>query len=932
MPRLTPIALSLLAISAGIPIAQAQAQAQAPAPATDQAQLESVVITGTRITNPNNTAISPVSSVDRESIEMTRAQNVERVVNQLPQLQGSFGQVSNGNDSRGAATLDLRNLNQNRTLVLVNGKRGAPFGFRNSFDVNSIPAPLVRRIDVLTGGAAAVYGADAVAGVVNFVLNDRFSGLQASATLNMSGEGDAGENGANILYGLNFGTKGNFTAYAGVSKRDRLLKADRDFANPEQLQAGPRTARPIGGQFARADGASVFTVGGVAGQPRFSFSDTGTLSSAVQTSILTPRENLILPAERFNLGAFFNYDILADVKLYGQAIISQTKVEERQAPANGAFSFLLRRDNPFITPQLASVLSGAYNLNFAGTGPGTDAMRVTVSRSLAELGDRVLSTDRSTNLLQIGVKGGLGNNATWDLYAQYGRTTEDTTITGDGILARVAQAAEATTVGGSAACVNTANNCVPINLFGPNSISAAGAAFLAQTVQQDRLRTQFILGGTLNTSTQGLFSLPGGPIDLVLGFEHRKEKGQANFDDNINNGLTINQGRRLDFGGPLTATDVFAEARLPLLRKFAAAEALDLELAYRAINNKEYSDANASKLGIDWTVVNGFRLRGSQQTVVRAPNIGERYGVRSSVALAGRTDDPCRNPSASGADPSLCAANGAPAPGYALDLTGAQFFFGGSPTIKPEEGKTRTFGFVVTPPNLKGFSASVDVYDIKIDNAISAYGAAVVTNGCFVLRIQQFCNRITRGSNGQISAVDSTDSNIARLAVKGYDVGLNYRFKPDFMPGHLSIAYNAEIASSITQQQAPGSLILQCAGKFGASCGLELPRAVPKYKHRLAMGWNHRGWNVMTTWRRIGAVEDDTAATVFAVENIPAYNYFDVAASYRLNKNLRFNFGIDNLANKKPPFIGQQQFAGNTLPATYDVIGRRFGLTVTWQQ
>lgn len=929
---LTALASALYAAS-GLTAAQTT-PATPDAQKADAEKIESIVITGTLIQRPEITATSPVTTLTKETLELSRALNIERVVTQLPQFQGSFGAVSNGNDSRGAATLDLRNLGQNRTLLLIDGKRGTPFGFRNSFDVNTLPGPLVKRVEVLTGGAAAIYGADAVAGVVNFILNDKFRGVEVGLTGNIADAGDSREVGANITAGTSLGGRGSVTGYLGVSSRDGLLKGERDFSNPQRNDAGPITQRAIGGTFTRSDNASVFdfsSLGGAVGQARFAFNDAGTLGSTAQTSIVSPREALTLPADRVSGALFFNFDLNDRTSLYGRAMASNTVVKENLGPANTSTSFLVRRDNPFITPELARIFGTAYNRDFAGNVGGTDAFLVTVARSLPELGDRVLRTDRTGTQLQVGAKGELSNNVRYDVYAQYGDSDESTEIAGDGILTRLQQAGNVRRdASGKIVCVDPSNGCVPINVFGPNSISAEAAAFVGQQVTQSRKRTQAIIGATAQFNSEGLFRLPGGAADLAVGIETRREKGEVLFDDVINDGTSFNQGRRLDFGGVIKVNEIFMETRLPLVSKAPFVKELAFEGAYRHSRDHDTGTANAWKVGGEWAVDDNVRFRGSKQTVLRAPNIGERFGVLSFVALAGRTNDPCSNITANGALAAKCAANGAPTGNYTTDLSAGRFYFGGSANIKPEQGRTFTIGAVLTPSFAKGLSFTADYYDIRIDNAISAYGAQVVTTGCFVLGIDQFCQRIKRGNNGQIESVDSTDSNIAILQVKGFDLGANYRMRLDSSSA-LTFGYNADLTRSFQQLRAPGAAVVECAGRFGPTCGAEVNRALPKYRHNFSTTWSTPGWTVQGTWRHFGAVEDDVLATTYTTERINAYNYFDLSGSWNFNKNVKLIAGIDNVADKKPPFVGTQQFAGNTLPTSYDVVGRRFGLSLVYK-
>jgi iron complex outermembrane recepter protein len=907
------------------------AQAQTQTTPTTTEQVESIVVTGSRLQKLDVIANSPVTTVGKTELELARTISIERTLTQLPQFQGSFGGNTTGNDNRGGAVLDLRGLGQNRSLTLIDGKRAAPFGFRNSADLNTIPTPLVRRVEVLTGGAAAVYGADAVAGVVNFILNDQFRGLEVSGTANISGEGDAFERGTSLTGGGAFGARGSVTAFLGYSARDGLINADRDLSNPERLDAGPRTARAVGGVITRSDNASVFnltSIGGAATSPRVSFTDAGGVTGDNVTSIVSGRRGLLAPNERLYGGVFLTSDLNDKIEAYGRITAALTKAEERLVPANGATSVLIQKNNPFLTPTLRSAFAGAYNLTSAGAAGGTDAFRATVTRSYPEFGDTVLDTDRTNTQILAGLRGELGKSARWDVFTQFGTNEEQTTITGDGIVSRLQQAANATLdASGKPVCVDPSGGCVPVNLFGAGNVSSEALAFITQPFQQERTRTQTVTGASISGDTKGMLALPGGPLDWVLGAEYRRERGTVTFEPALQTGLTLNQGARLNFGGVFDTRELFGEVRLPMAKDLPLIKALNVEGAYRYTRDSGAGTGNAWKIGGDWNVEGNVRMRGSLQSVVRAPNVGERFGVLSSVALLGRAVDPCANTATSGANADLCRQTGAPASPYTAVIPNSGFFFGGNPAIKSEKGRTFTVGAVFAPVG-SDFSLTADYFNIEIDNAITAFGAQAVLNNCYLLGVQLFCGKIKRGADGQLVSIDSTDSNIAVYGVKGFDIGASYRMR-NVVPGSLTLSYNANVVQDLRIQVGPGAPVFQCEGKFGPTCGLETSRAQHKYSHRFAALWALNNWTAQLAWRHISAVTDD-ATTVYTVERIKAQDTFDVAGSWKFMRNWKLVFGIDNVADKKAPQVFSQQTFGNTLPISYDVVGRRFGASVTY--
>lgn len=926
---------SLMTIAIAAQPAHAQVVPAEGASPVSEDDRETITVTGSRIASPGLTSVSPIATVDAEVIALDRALNIESVLNRLPQFVGSFGGSSNGADARGAATADLRGLGQNRTLVLIDGTRGAPFGFRNSVDLNSIPAPLVERVDVLTGGAAAVYGADAVAGVVNFILKKDFEGVEATALYNVSERGDATSYGANITFGTGLGGRGNVSGYLGWSERTPVFKSERGFASPERTDTGVTTARPLGGFFRRSDSANVFNLAGVGGAAlgnTFGFQDSGAIDPVATSSVLSPTETLIISQQRFNAAVFFNYELTDSIEAYGRGMYSRSESRDALPPATVATNVLIRRDNPFLTPQLQTILAPSFNRTTAGALGGTDAVLLNVTRSFGELGQRTTQTTRNSSQGQIGLRGDIGGGARFDVYGQYGVSDESSPIFGEGLLPRFQQAANATVgAGGQAVCADPAGGCIPANIFGPGSISKESAGFFGLPIQQGRKREQWVAAATISGDTSSFFRLPGGGIGYAVGIEYRDERGENTFDAAAQAGLSFNQGTRVNFDGGYDVKDVYGEVRLPLLANVPFFHALNLEGAYRYSDYSTSGGVDAWKLGGDWSPVPSLRIRGSYQRVVRAPNIGELFGATSSIPLL-NVVDPCANPAASGAAADVCTATGAPAGGFVQDLTGALFLFGGRATIQPERGKTWTAGAVFTPGFLPGLTLSGDYYDIRIENAIGAVLPQATLNTCFIIvrdATDPFCANVQRRPNGQLAAVDSSDINVANLNTRGVDVVGNY----DFALGatDLGLSYAGSLVISQQQQNGVTAPVIECAGRFGATCGLEVRRALPRYRHRVDGTVGISDVTLRATWRLEGAVRDD-AATVFLVERIGPQHYLDAAMSFDVNEAMRFIIGVDNLLDRRPPLAGTNAADANTFPQSYDVIGRRFGVAVTLRQ
>jgi iron complex outermembrane recepter protein len=978
-----------LAMSAGISalalMTASSALAQA-APATPQTEV--VVVTGSRIATAANRAISPVRTIDAEALRVTGEVDIDEILKTQNQFLPSNGATTNPTllESHGASTLDLRGLGQNRTLVLINGQRATPNGFRNSADVNTIPSAMIARIDTLTGGAAAVYGADAVAGVVNYILRESYEGLEVTATGNTSEQGDAQSYSVGVTGGMNFfDDKANLVLHLGYTDRGGIKREDREFAIPELNDLGQfiQTFPTSGGNFNRC---SSFTAASCAGTPlTFAFTPTGSLVSGptatTQVDTFSRFEAFQNPNDRFNAAVFGRFEFNKMAEVYFRANYSKINNTSQQIPVrtngNTALQFgatqqiqdiLIQRTNPFITPAIRAVLEPAggaalWNLNAAGTAAGTDAARFRVAKTLTELGPIIDQTEREMQQIVIGLRGDLTDHIKYDLAYVNGLNNETLTRNGWGSDTRFRQATNITTVNGQAACVNPANGCVPYNIFGPEAASAAAVAWVygdPNEIFNKRKRKQEVLNFTLSGDTTGFFTLPGGAIGWAIGAERREEFGNSLFGDRAFLRDTLHtQGARGNLVADFELTEYYGELKLPLLADKPFVKQFDVELAYRASEHSRSGDYDTSKWGINWQVNDSLRLRGSMQSVVRGPNIGEFFGAATAPPVTGaaRPIDYCQNPALYNVPVALCTATRAAAPGTVPLIGGLPLIDnsvqvqGGGEAIKPESGDTFTYGAVWTPTFLPGFSALVDYYEIQIDDAIGGITPIQLMDSCYLV-IQDanspFCTKITRNAAGFVTEFNTRDSNLTLLRTTGIDFTMQYSARlPAALPGdRITIAYNGGIVNSFERLLFPSDNQFNCAGKFGggacsdAGTGI---RAIPEFRSNLNVSWVNGPLTVRGAWRYTGQTDALIGRNpppgwkgVWTpnnnlVQHIDAYDYFDLGASYTINDNLRISGTINNLFDKLPPILGSAQQDANTLPNQYDIIGRRYGINIVWK-
>lgn len=886
--RLKPVAKSILIAFSTCTLLSTQAIAQ---------QAEVIEITGSRIPRSELTATSPVFTISDAQLEADQAITVEDIIKKLPQA--AAGANSTGatvGDSLGSSTIDLRGLGQNRTLVLVNGSRVVPFSFRNAVDVNSIPAGLIKRVEVLTGGAAAVYGADAVAGVVNFILDDKYQGFEASVGYETADGGGEVFNvdatmGANIDDG-----KGNITAYVGYSKREALFAGERDFtSNASSVVAG------TGGNFTDISSGNTFA-----------FTDSGALTDTVQTVNITPSLYLMQPLERLTANVFFNYTPFDNsVEVYGRAMFTQVRVNGAgstgQSPVVVNEQVTIASNNPFLTDSIRDFLT------FDSNGEAL----VGVEKNLG-FGIQQTRTVRDTLQFQIGVKGDLTDFIGWDIYGQYGRTDGTAKVYNNGITSDFQ---------------NIANTR---NIFGPTDLSDLSTAL----IHSNRERVQSVINLNISGDSGDLFELPAGAVGFSVGYESRDEKGVQTPGTALMTGAAYGLGGISSIDAGFDTKEWYAEVLVPVVQDLPFIKELSIEGAYRHSSYSNVDSANTHKLGLSWAVTDDLRLRATRQSAIRAPNLGEFAGPEVALSLAlfdpnsssfisrlgGRFDgDPCLNGTG---DAAQCERLGAAPQGTDFDTSQAIYTYGGNDMIQPEKSTTASVGVVYTPDFIEGLDITVDYYDIEITDAISQIQPIAALTSCYIdnpVAGNPLCGAVLRDpTTGLISQTLVNDFNLAVLSQSGFDIGVRYALGDigdsiqDFQ-----ISYQGNVVDSQTRQNNATVAALDCKGTFGTSCTGDFASIVQAdYRHRAWIDFSLDAIDVQIGWRMIGSVDAALNDSV----SIGSQNYIDLSATYKFATKYELTFGIDNLLDKQPPIPASGgNFFGTV--SDYDVIGRTVGVT-----
>ena len=937
-------------------------------------KLERIEVTGSRIKTIDNTSSSPIVSVGKEDINTTQPVAVEELVRGLPSSYPAIGPNLN-NGSNGTASIDLRGLGSNRTLVLINGKRFVPATLGGVVDTNNVPVSLLERVDLVTGGASAVYGADAVSGVVNFVTKRNFTGVEATTLYSVSETGDAARRKNDLTMGANLADgRGNVVLHVGTTRTDPLKLGQRDYAattisSSTGLPGGySSTAVPAiwGGMPAVLPGTTTPALPG----NRVIDATTGLLRSAVTSGPpdgynTNPPNYFETPLTRTQVTALGHFRISDSVEAYAEIFHTRSNVTLNLAPS-GTFgaSLSIPIGNPYLTSAVRNQLCAAYGITEANCVAGNATeVRANISRRFVEAGPRIYNYDNTTTQYTAGLRGDIPVLSSWsyDAYYQSGRSDQLYTTSNGFSASKLQQAVRATS---TTACTVTTGGCVPVNLFGAaGTISAPMLAFLSTPTFGTTLVQQNIIAGSANGEV-GIIKSPlaKAPMSLALGYENRKVFGANKSDAVIQTaGELLGSGSPTpDRSGELKFNELYMEANLPLVQNRPLVYALNLEGGYRETQFSTSGGASQTygswKAGMDWTPVKGLRFRGEQQRATRAPNINELYAP-VVTGLATLAVDPCQSTKIVTADAgkagtltALCQSTGVPASqiGFVPSPSANQVnnTGGGNPNLGPEKADTTTFGVVWEPAFADNLSLSLDFWQIKVNSAVSSATAGQVVSGCYDPTLNPgytnnaFCQAIQRdagtgtlGGTG-VKGVSTQSSNLGALDFSGIDVGATYRLPLKLIGapnmGRVDFGLQLSYLQKADFKSLPTVATLQQAGHYGIDVGT--PYTKNRFSQRTT--WNVGAFSLGYNWRYIGESTVQLGSeALYLPQNITlkAVNYFDLNASWQAMKTFKLSVTINNALDKAPPIIGTgisgSMNVGNTFPAVYDVIGRRFTFT-----
>jgi outer membrane receptor protein involved in Fe transport len=963
--------------------------------------MDEVVVTGSRIISPNLQSISPITAIGAEELNIAGKTRIEDVLNQLPQAFAAQGSnVSNASD--GTASVDLRGLGSQRTLVLVNGRRlmpGDPDG-GSAADLNQIPLSLVKRVDVLTGGASSVYGADAVAGVVNFVMDTEFEGVRIDYNYSFYNHKNDSETIQDIVEGRNFELpdssvnvgyskdfsiavgiggaegRGHATFYAGYREVDPVLQSQFDYsACTLNLTAGG-AGRVCGGS-QTSDPAGFFNV-----LPDDSgLSDTaicpdagcvigagGALRPFTAADVYNfgPLNYFQRPDERYTAGVFANFKVSEKADVYGELMFMDDRSVAQIAPSGSFFGqHRISCSNPYWSAAMVDEFCTQL-----GLGP-TDQANLLIGRRNTEGGGRQDDMGHESYRIVAGMRGELTDWLSYDAYFQHGETKRNSTYLNDFSIRRTGLALNAVTnddgeiVCGVNADADGSNDdaaCVPWNIWQAGGVTPEALAylqtpgFIRASGRQQIAHVDFTMDFT---NTVKLASTETGLV-VNVGAEYRDEKTVFLSDSAFSTGDLAGQGgATLPVRGRFDVSEIFTEARLPLIEGKTGIQSMSIEAGYRFSDYSRGFDTDTYKAGLDWAPIDTLRFRGTFQRAVRAPNVGELFTSRS-VALDGALDpcagdlgdtDPDNDPTATQAQ---CLLTGMTAAQYGNvpQNPAGQYngLLGGSSDLIPETADTTTIGLVFRP-NLGDLSIAIDYFDISIEDTISNVvggNADAYITQCIDTGAPEFCSLINRDSVGSLwllptGYIFDPSRNIGTLGTSGFDLQTSYTM--NFGEHRLGFNLVGTLLESLETAPVAGAGTYDCVGYYGNNCGV--PAA--KWRHSMRVNWRTpwSGLDVAATWRHFGDVQTERLSNDSALSgavnanglgtDIPAYNYLDLTASMTFAEKYTFRVGANNVLDKSPPVIHSGGVSdcptgpcnGNTWAQVYDALGRQVFATVT---
>ena len=955
---------------------------------------DEVTVTGSRIVRSGFQAPTPVTVISTEELQNTSpSNNIADTINQLPALAGSTrpanSRLNLSSGQAGINALNLRNLGEIRTLVLLDGRRSVPSTITGIVDINTIPQSLVSSVEIVTGGASAAYGSDAVAGVVNFKLDKKYTGLKVAVDDGITEKGDGHNYSFSVTGGAPFaGGRGHLLLNGEVAHRDGIFQVDRDWnatgyvriqdpnyvagvsTTPQFLirkQVGAANSTPGGLITASAGGTAnrlrglYFGQGGSINQFQYGAltfpSPTGTAAPSLtqggdwQVNDSGRRIGLDPRDSRYGVFGRVSFDVGAGAELFAEAAYNRQEVYFNAGPnLSTGIGLTATGCGTAASAAAAPLTCNAFLYNALGPARLAGITSVTFATTAADLPFRAVNNRREVQRYTVGGEGEaevFGRNATWNVYAQYGRADLREQLRNVMNNARIANATAAAFApagnaagypAGSIQCLinvdaSTTNNdpaCVPLNRLGIGVANPAAIAYVLGDPYRDEVAEQY--AGGVNTSVTP-FQTWAGDVSVAIGAEYRKEKISGFVPTQFQPVATTNAaglptttniwsvGNYLPTNGSYNVKEAYLETVVPL------GLGLEFNGAARATDYSTAGYVTTWKLGATWRPIPDIRFRVTRSRDIRAPNLNDLYQAGSA------NSDAVRNP--------IFTSNGANGPAtysYSAIATG-------NPNLRPEKADTWNAGVVLTPTFLPGFNASVDYFRIDVDDAISTFGAQDIINLCQLQNQQQFCSGFnvdpTRTTNPAQPYLQfrTQPFNAANQLVRGIDFDAAYRLPLSSLfaqsDGAVTLRGVAtRYIDNLLNTGIPTNPVLNSVGVNGGQGG------TPKWIYRFTLGYDSPNGSITAVGRGVSSgkyvasgIECQTTCPTTVPSGFQTYDVNHVSGLFYADLNLTQKItvadaeaelfvNVTNVFDRWPLLVPETGLAANS---TYsDLLGRAF--------
>lgn len=927
---------------------------------------QGLVVTGSLIQRPNNSSASPIVTVTSDALKETGAVTIESALNQLPSFTTSGNASTGGQGTGGRATINLHGLGSNRNLVLLDGRRLPMSDINGNVDINILPDAIVGGVDVITGGASAVYGSDAMSGVVNFRTVRNLEGVRVDLQNSISERGDAFKFNGSLAFGAKLGDRGNLVAAFSYATQDSVNGSTRRFFFDKTPSSFIGTSTYVPSATNAPNAAvvqGVFAGYGVTStiNPLLNLGFNNNGSLFVQTGAVNyqgPRGtqgyaiiggNVRMPVgqqidfmnslDRKTAYIKADYELTPSLTAYGQFMYVDLTVQTESGGSLTQFGVpvTVPVTNPFIPGDLRTILASRPN----ATAP------FTINGRYVGLPYKGWDENYVVQQYLAGLKGEITPGWKFDIFAAYDQTVHNQAAKNVVVKSRVQQLLNAAD-GGASLCTGGYN---PFGDANARTLSAACQAFITKTAFSRERLTQTQVQGQINGE---LFDLGAGPAQIAGVASYRENTYSYVPDSDLAAQNLESVIASAAASGRISVKEAAVQLDVPLLADRAFFHELGIGGAFRVSDYSTTGTVTSYEGDVRWRPIAPLLIRGSYQRAVRAPNIGELFSPASGTQLVigtppGSLGDPCdvRSTARTGANAgqvaNLCVAQGVPSAAigsYTFPTTATGQTIVGNRDLSPEKADTFNVGFVFDSPATDGIfgdlTLSVDYYSIKIKNVISTVPGLTVLSKCFNLdgsnptysATNSYCGLIQRDATGQIVTVSTPYLNIGGLRTDGVEAQLNWSVPAEFLGGDSRLFLNTAVGwtANYQVQLLPGTAFLDYTGisNGGALPSSVPPRATPEWKAVTSFGYRSEGGTLGLRWRYQSKLDDVSSVLTPATAQIgvPAYALWDMFGSVRVGENFELRAGVNNLFDKGLPFVASSQ--NGTDVALYDPIGRSF--------